>query len=112
MTVESPPEDSTYLYLLERDGRIYRFLNDSATSSRSVVADLRSLFSGTTQEGQSGLMDMAFHPDGQLLITVSRDGATMVWDLRREIRSPLIIAAIVERESPWQLKQGRLMPKP
>jgi len=79
LTVEFPLNNSSYLYLMHRDGRIFRFLNDAASSSRTVVADLRPLFAGTTPEGQSGLMDIAFHPDfssnGQLYVAYTVPGA-------------------------------------
>ena len=73
LTVEFPPGDSTHLYLMDRDGQISRFVNDVSTSQTSVVLDLRPLFAGTSQVGQSGMMDMAFHPhfasNGELYVS-------------------------------------------
>jgi len=78
MTVEYPAGDSSNLYYLQRSGQIYRFTNNVSTSQRSLVLDLRSLFSGTTTEGQSGMMDMAFHPDfasnGELYVSYTVPG--------------------------------------
>ena len=79
LTVEYRPGDSQHMYLMHRDGRIFRALNDSNTSNRDVVADLRDLFGGTSQEGQSGMMDMAFHPDfdsnGELYVAYTVPGS-------------------------------------
>jgi glucose/arabinose dehydrogenase len=64
---------------MDRGGEIFRFVNDVSTAQRSVVLDLRSLFTGTSQEGQSGLMDIAFHPDfinnGELYVSYTVPGA-------------------------------------
>ena len=62
-TVEFPPGNSAYLYLIEGSGQIFRFVHDVSTSQRSRVLDLRSLFDVPTPDGHWGLMDMAFHPD-------------------------------------------------
>ena len=87
MTVEFPPGNDTYLYYLTREGRVYRFLNNPSTSSRSLVLDARSIFAGTSQEGQSGMMDMAFHPNfannGELYITYSVPGSNRTSYLAR-----------------------------
>ena len=77
-TVEYPPDDSSYLYYLHRGGEIFRFVNDPATSQRTRVLDLRPLLGGMTQEGQSGMMDMAFHPgfsaNGELYVSYTLPG--------------------------------------
>jgi uncharacterized repeat protein (TIGR03806 family) len=79
MTVEYPPGDTSYLYYLHRNGEVNRFENDVSKSQRTRVLDLRPLFAGTTTEGQSGMMDMAFHPDfasnGELYVSYTVPGA-------------------------------------
>jgi len=79
LTIEFPPEDPSHLFFLQRDGQIYRFQNSPAASSRTLVKDLRPLFSGQDVDGQSGLMDMAFHPDfarnGELYVAYTVPGA-------------------------------------
>lgn len=78
VAVESPKNDPTYLYGMFRAGLIFRFQNINSVAERSRVLDLRPLFEGTSQEGQSGLMDMAFHPDfsnnGELYISYTVPG--------------------------------------
>lgn len=79
MTVEFPPGDPQYLYLLRRTGEVYRFLNGVSSSERTEVLDMTSLFGGVDPEGQSGMMDMAFHPDfatnGELYVSYTVPGA-------------------------------------
>lgn len=91
LTVEYPKRDATYLYAMDRGGEIFRFVNDVSTSQRSVVLDLRSLFAGTSQEGQSGLMDMAFHPDftnnGELYVSYTVPGANRTSYVARYVSS-------------------------
>jgi uncharacterized repeat protein (TIGR03806 family) len=78
LTIEFPSSDPTHLFAMRRQGRIYRFPNDSSTSERTTALDLRPLFAGTSPEGQSGLMDMAFHPDfsnnGELFVAYTIPG--------------------------------------
>jgi uncharacterized repeat protein (TIGR03806 family) len=80
--VKIPPGNSTYVYLLHRDGRISRFLNEPSTDQWSTVLDLRPLFEGTSETGQSGLMDMAFHPDfasnGELYVAYTVPGDSRI----------------------------------
>ena len=82
MTIEYPRDDASHLFGLDNAGRIHRFPNDPSTSEQTLVLDLRPLFAGTTPAGQSGAMDMAFHPDfannGELYVayTVTSDPIT------------------------------------
>ncbi len=63
MTIEYPPDDPSYLFGLDNAGRLHRFPNDPNTTEKTIALNLRSLFDGTSVSGQSGMMDMAFHPD-------------------------------------------------
>ncbi len=78
LTIEFPANDPAHLFAMRRQGRIYRFPNDASTSQRTTALDLRPLFAGTSPEGQSGLMDMAFHPDfsnnGELYVAYTVPG--------------------------------------
>jgi len=82
LTVEYPLGDTSFLYLMNRDGLISRFLNDSTSSTRTEVLNLTSLFPDGGQDGQSGMMDMTFHPsftsNGELYVayTVPGNGRT------------------------------------
>lgn len=72
------PGDASNVYLLDRAGIVYRFPNDPAATTKTIVLDVRSLFAGTTPEGQSGMMSMAFHPDfastGELYVSYTVPG--------------------------------------
>ena len=59
-----PPNDNSQWYALEQAGRIYRFDNNAAVSTRQLVADLRDNNGGPVLDGgERGLLGMAFHPD-------------------------------------------------
>jgi glucose/arabinose dehydrogenase len=72
------PGDSSRVYMLGRNGFLYRFNNDPAVSSKTVALDASALFAGTVEEGQSGMMDLAFHPDfaenGELYVSYTVPG--------------------------------------
>lgn len=54
------PADDTRWYLSEQSGRLYRFANDPATTSRTLALDIRGRISSG---GERGLLGLAFHPD-------------------------------------------------
>ena len=89
--VEIPKGDSSHIYLLHQEGRISRLVNDPSTDQWSTVLDLRPEFEGTTQTGQSGLMDMAFHPDftsnGELYVAYTVPGDDRTSYLARFVSS-------------------------
>ncbi|MDG2375943.1 MAG: PQQ-dependent sugar dehydrogenase, partial [Woeseiaceae bacterium] len=78
LTIEFPKGDSSHLFAMRRQGRIYRFPNDPTTSQRTTALDLRPLLAAAPADGQSGLMDMAFHPDfsnnGELYVAYTVPG--------------------------------------
>ena len=82
MTIESPPEDVSHLFALDNAGRIHRFPNDPDTTEQTLALNLRPLLEGTTVSGQSGMMDMAFHPDfasnGELYVAYTVPGDPIV----------------------------------
>lgn len=55
-----PPGDASLWFLLEKDGLIWMFANDSATTSPTLSLDLTGRVDNTANEG--GLLGMAFHP--------------------------------------------------
>lgn len=90
-TVEYPPNDSSYLYMPEQGGRIVRFPNNPNASTRTVVLNRTSLFTGLVQEGHWGFMDIAFHPDfennGQLFLAYTIPGDNRVSRVERYVSS-------------------------
>ncbi|MEQ1503985.1 MAG: PQQ-dependent sugar dehydrogenase [Myxococcota bacterium] len=62
------PGDTSQWYLSEQDGRIWRFDDDPAVSSKSQVLDIRNEVSNRGSE--MGLLSFAFHPDFQTNHTV------------------------------------------
>src|SRR5262245_14852368 len=51
---------SNRLYVNEREGRIYSFQNDQATSTKTLVLDISARTQGWDD---CGLMSLAFHPE-------------------------------------------------
>jgi hypothetical protein len=63
LIIDHLPGDTSRVYMLGRNGFLYRFANNPAVTGKTVALNVSSLFAGTVEEGQSGMMDLAFHPD-------------------------------------------------
>lgn len=60
------PGDSTQWYLIEKVGRLWRFDNDPAVSTKTPVMDLTGpVYAPGSDSDERGLLGMAFHPDFQ-----------------------------------------------
>jgi glucose/arabinose dehydrogenase len=57
-----PPGDPEHWYLLEQEGRVRRFRNDSRVSEAPVVLDITSRIVGPDRDWEAGLLGIAFHP--------------------------------------------------
>jgi glucose/arabinose dehydrogenase len=61
LALESPPDSSHRLFVVEQAGRIYVFPNDSTVKNAKLFLDIRKL---VYDEGnEEGLLGLAFHPD-------------------------------------------------
>ncbi len=60
MFMLQPPGDDTVWFLVEREGRVWRFVDDDATTSAELVVDISNQVS---TRGEGGLLGMTFHPD-------------------------------------------------
>ncbi len=58
-----------------------------------------------------GVTDVAMTPSGDLAVTTSLDGTGLIWDMTLEQRDPAVVHQLIETLSPWQLNQGRLIPR-
>ncbi|GAB4419986.1 MAG: hypothetical protein OHK0039_33020 [Bacteroidia bacterium] len=56
-----PRPETNLLYMGQRDGKIYAFLNDPSTSTKTLFGDISDRVAGNVWDG--GLLGMEFHPD-------------------------------------------------
>ncbi|MEZ6008973.1 MAG: PQQ-dependent sugar dehydrogenase [Planctomycetota bacterium] len=63
--VAPAPDGTSWMIVLEQDGRVLAFRNDDATSSVSTVLDLRSVAGGpvSRSHNEEGLLGIAFDPE-------------------------------------------------
>ncbi len=79
------PADADNWYIVEQAGRVFRFANDPATNTATLVLDIR----GRVDDGpnEAGLLGMAFHPDfqsnNQVFLSYTRRGNPLVSTLSR-----------------------------
>ena len=57
------------------------------------------------------VLDASFSHDGSWVLTSSLDGTAKIWDAQLETRTFDELAALLQRATPFQLDQGRLLPK-
>ncbi len=60
INIEHAGDGSDRLFVVERAGQIYVFVNDPTVSQRSVFIDISSAL---TTQGECGLLGLAFHPN-------------------------------------------------
>ena len=101
--------------------RTIEFSPDDAfvlTSGADALARIWDTVNGnlldTVAEHSSEMPQAPFHaarfsPDGNWILTGSIDGAVREWQVRREIRSPQQIDAILRCKVPWRLDQENLV---
>lgn len=58
-----PGDGSNHLFVVEQQGVIYRFQNDSTTTEKSVFLDIRDR---VIDGGERGLLGLAFHPNFEM----------------------------------------------
>lgn len=67
---------------------------------------LLAVFAGHTDQ----VLDASFSRDAAWVLTSSLDGTAKIWDIQLETRTLDERAALLERATPFQLDQGRLLP--
>lgn len=55
-----PKNDNSFWFILNRDGRVYSFVNNPDANNHSLVLDLTN---NVTVEGEMGMTGIAFHPN-------------------------------------------------
>jgi glucose/arabinose dehydrogenase len=63
LDLQSPPDDSNRLYVVEQEGRIYSFINDSQVNSPLLFLDITDRVNDWGNE--EGLLGLAFDPEFQ-----------------------------------------------
>ena len=58
--LQYPPDESNRLFVVEQEGSIYVFDNDSLAVDKTLFLDIRDR---VVFEGERGLLGLAFHPD-------------------------------------------------
>jgi glucose/arabinose dehydrogenase len=59
--LQTPDDDTNRIFVVEQAGRIYSFLNDKITSSKTLFLDITDLVDDSGNE--MGLLGLAFHPN-------------------------------------------------
>ena len=67
---------------------------------------------GTLSGHYERVWSAAFSADGSRLLTASGDQTARIWDIHLESRTAGEMAALVRCGVPFELQQGRLLPKP